>query len=257
MTMPSRPPAILHALVLILIAISSPSSSFAFFSSPPIIAIQPVALSSSHARVLVALNVARGDRFARTIGGGGSSSTKGKVHIQLLETIPSIGQKGDITYVSPAVYQNQLKKGNKARLITDEEIQRIEADKSEADRLLLEAATRTKIELEEAMVDNLREDSQCSAESSICGVALEMKRRAGPEGNLFGGVTPRMILDGLKERYPNGSWDGKLVKVTTVRDAESGKEVKTKDIKRIGDYTVTVMLWKEIDVTFILSIIAE
>jgi ribosomal protein L9 len=107
------------------------------------------------------------------------------------------------------------------------------------------------------MVDNLREDSQCSAESSICGVALEMKRRAGPEGNLFGGVTPRMILDGLKERYPNGSWDGKLVKVTTVRDAESGKEVKTKDIKRIGDYTVTVMLWKEIDVTFILSIIAE
>ena len=84
-----------------------------------------------------------------------------------------------------------------------------------------------------------------------------MKRRAGPEGNLFGGVTPRMILDGLKEQYPNGSWDGKLVKVTTVRDAESGKEVKTKDIKRIGDYTVTVMLWKEIDVTFILSIIAE
>ena len=193
------------------------------------------------------------------------------MHVQLLETIPSIGQKGDITYVSPAVYQNQLKKGNKARLITDEEILRIEANRSEVDRLLLEAAVRTKVELLEGavVVDNSREDGRCSrrstadesssssSSSSIRGVALEMKRRAGPEGNLFGGVTPRMILDALKLRYPAGSWDGKLVKVTAVKDAESGNEIKTKDIKRIGDYIITVMLWKDIDVTFILSIAAE
>ena len=218
----------------------------------------------------VVLDVARGDRFARTIIGGGGSTKRGKVHVQLLETIPSIGQKGDITYVSPAVYQNQLKRGNRARLITDEEVRRMEDDKSEVDRSLLEAAMRTKVELEGAMVvDNSREDGQrrsrrrstadesSSISSSICGVALEMKRRAGPEGNLFGGVTPRMILDGLKARYPAGSWDGKLVKVTTVKDAESGNEIKTKDIKRIGEYTITVMLWKDIDVTFILSIAAE
>jgi ribosomal protein L9 len=143
----------------------------------------------------------------------------------------------------------------------------MEDEKSEVDRSLLEAAVRTKVELEGAMVvDNSREDGQqCSrrstaderSSSSVCGVALEMKRRAGPEGNLFGGVTPRMILDGLKARYPAGSWDGKLVKVTAVKDAESGNEIKTKDIKRIGDYTITVMLWKDIDVTFILSIAAE
>lgn len=198
--------------------------------------------------------MARGDRFSRTIGGGGG--TKGKIHVQLLETIPTIGQKGDITYVSSAVFQNQLKKGNKARLITDEEIQTMENDKVEENRRMAESATQTKILLEESMVDNLREEGQCGVTSEICGVALEMRRRAGPEGNLFGGVTPRMILDGLKERYPTGSWDGRLVKVIDVRDA-SGNQIKMKDIKKTGDYTIAVMLWIGIDVSFVLSITAE
>ena len=176
--------------------------------------------------------------------------------MQLLETIPSIGQCGDIAYVSSAVFQNQLKRGNKARLISDEEIRRMEEDRAEQDRRMEEMATNTKVALEMSMIENLRDDGRCGIETEVCGVALEMKRRAGPEGNLFGGVTPRMVLDGLKERYPDGSWDGRLVKVTGLKDAD-GNEVKSKDIKKIGDYTVTVTLWRGIDVTFVLSISAE
>ncbi len=176
--------------------------------------------------------------------------------MQLLETIPSIGQCGDITFVSSAVFQNQLKKGNKARLITDEEVRRMEEERAEQDRQMADMASRTKAALEMSMIENLRDDGRCGIETDVCGVALEMRRRAGPEGNLFGGVTPRMILDGLKERYPDGSWDGRMVKVTDVRDAD-GNEVKAKDIKKVGDYTVTVALWRGIDVTFVLSISAE
>ena len=232
----SRPSSVLLALSLMIIL----ASYAAAFVAPP------------HAVVpLTSLLVPPLAAAPPKKAGGGS-----KLQVQLLETVPTIGQCGDIVYVASAVFQNQLKRGNKARLITDEEIRRMDAEKAEQDRLMAEMAMRTKVALEESMIENLRDDGRCGIETEVCGVALEMRRRAGPEGNLFGGVTPRMVLDGLKERYPGGSWDGRMVKVTEVRDAD-GNEVKTKDIKRLGDFTVTVSLWKGIDVTFVLSISAE
>lgn len=234
---PSRPPSILRPLSLMTMAASF-AAAFVLPStivrpSPSLPIVPPLAAAPP-----------------KKAGGGG------KLQVQLLETIPSIGQCGDIAYVSSAVFQNQLKRGNKARLISDEEIRRMEEDRAEQDRRMEEMATNTKVALEMSMIENLRDDGRCGIETEVCGVALEMKRRAGPEGNLFGGVTPRMVLDGLKERYPDGSWDGRLVKVTGLKDAD-GNEVKSKDIKKIGDYTVTVTLWRGIDVTFVLSISAE
>ncbi len=193
-------------------------------------------------------------------GGGDVVSKKGKMQVQLLETIPNIGQSGDVILVSSAVFQNQLKRGNKARLITNEEIERIEQKKMEKDQKMIEMAMQTKALLEEAMIENLGGEDQCrvslNSEDDICGVALKMQRKAGPEGNLFGGVTPKMVLDALKERYPKGSWEGKQVKVVDVKDS-NGNEVKAKDIKHVGDYTMKISLWKGIDVTFILSVLSE
>lgn len=196
-------------------------------------------------------------------GGGDAVSKKGKMQVQLLETIPNIGQSGDIILVSSAVFQNQLKRGNKARLITDEEIERIEQKKAEEDQRMIEMAMQTKALLEEAMVENLGGEDQCATTTSssgddndICGVALQLKRKAGPEGNLFGGVNPKMVLDALKERYPNGSWEGRQVKLLDMKDS-NGTDVKGKDIKHVGDYTIRISLWRGIDVTFILSILPE
>ncbi|KAL3806531.1 hypothetical protein ACHAXA_000317 [Cyclostephanos tholiformis] len=230
---PSRPPSALHPLSLLMMT-ASIAAAFVLPPTvvPPSLLVPPLSAAST-----------------KKAGGG-------KIQVQLLETIPSIGQCGDITFVSSAVFQNQLKKGNKARLITDEEVRRMEEERAEQDRQMADMASRTKAALEMSMIENLRDDGRCGIETDVCGVALEMRRRAGPEGNLFGGVTPRMILDGLKERYPDGSWDGRMVKVTDVRDAD-GNEVKAKDIKKVGDYTVTVALWRGIDVTFVLSISAE
>lgn len=193
-------------------------------------------------------------------GGGDAVSKKGKVQVQLLETIPNIGQSGDVILVSGAVFQNQLKRGNKARLITNEEVERIEQKKMEEDQKMIEMAMQTKALLEEAMIENLGGEDQCrvssNSEDDVCGVALKMNRKAGPEGNLFGGVTPKMVLDALKERYPKGSWEGRHVKLMDVIDS-NGDEVKAKDIKHVGDYTMKISLWKGIEVTFILSVSSE
>ena len=183
----------------------------------------------------------------------------GKIQVVLLEQVPNIGQSGDVVFVSSAIFQNQLKRNNKARLISAEEVQRMEEERAQEEKEMIEKAKATKEMLEEAMVQKISDAEQCSSSedgNDICGVALELKRKAGPEGNLFGGVNPKMIMEELKSRYPNGSWDGRLVKVTDVKDSD-GKDVKKKDIKHIGDYTVTVALGKGVDVTFIVSILEE
>ena len=183
----------------------------------------------------------------------------GKIQVVLLEQVPNIGQSGDVVFVSSAIFQNQLKRNNKARLISAEEVQRMEEERAQEEKEMIEKAKATKEMLEEAMVEKISDAEQCSSsedENDICGVALELKRKAGPEGNLFGGVNPKMIMEELKSRYPSGSWDGRQVKVTDVKDSD-GKDVKKKDIKHIGDYTVTVALGKGVDVTFIVSILEE
>lgn len=189
-------------------------------------------------------------------GGGDPVSKKNKIQVLLLETVRPYGQSGDIIFVSSAVFQNQLKLTNKGRLITAEEVQKLELEKEEEEQGLAEMAIKTKAIMEEAMVENLGGEAQCEDGADICGVALVMKRKAGPEGSLFGGVNPKMVMEALKKQYPEGSWDGKQVKLITVKDMD-GKDVKKKDIKHIGDYSMTVTLGKEIDVEFILSILAE
>lgn len=199
--------------------------------------------------------------FAKKKKGGGGAATQPvskvkKIQVQLLETVPKIGQTGDVVFVSGAVYQNQLKLANKARLISAEEVQKMDQEREEQEQEMAELAMKTKAMLEEAMFENLGGEDQCDASADICGVALEMKRKAGPEGNLFGAVNPKVVMEALKEKYPEGSWDGKQVKLTDVKDVD-GKDVKKKDIKHTGDYTMSVSLGKDVDVTFILSILAE
>lgn len=179
-----------------------------------------------------------------------------KILVQLLVTVPDIGQSGDIVSVSTAIFQNKLQRSNKARRISEEEVQKLEAEKEANDQEMLDMAVKTKGILEEAMLENLGGEDNCDDDADICGVALTMKRKAGPEGSLFGGVNPKMVMESLKKKYPEGSWDGKQVKLTEVKDVD-GKDVKKKDIKHTGEYTMVVALGKGVDATFILSILAE
>lgn len=132
----------------------------------------------------------------------------------------------------------------------------MDQEKEAQEKELEEMALKTKAMLEETMLENLGGEDQCDDDGDICGVALTMKRKAGPEGNLFGGVNPKMVMEELKEKFPEGSWDGRQVKLTGVKDVD-GKDVKKKDIKHTGEYTMTIALGKGVDVVFILSIVTE
>lgn len=163
--------------------------------------------------------------FGKKKGGGAktkssTTSTKsapvtrnGKIQIKMLETVPKIGQAGDILFVSSAVFQNQLQRQQKARLISAEEVAQLEKEKEAENQALVEAAKATK-----QMIDDAMEAKPHENEHNVCGIALEMKRKAGPEGNLFGGVTPKMVMDELASTFPEGSWAGKQVKLTSVKD---------------------------------------
>jgi len=196
--------------------------------------------------------------FAKKKRGSGEQPAfkKGKVQVLLLETIPNIGQTGDIVSVSSAVFHNKLQLSNKARLVAVGEVERIQQEETEQEAKLAEMAMKTKKILEEAMVENLGGEDQCDAGADICGVALTMKRKARPEGSLFGGVNPKMVMEALKETFPEGSWDGRQVKLKEVKDLD-GKDVKKNDVKKIGDYTVSVALHSSVDVTFVLSVVSE
>lgn len=193
-----------------------------------------------------------------------SSSTKtaavppvtknGKIQIKMLASVPKIGQAGDIIFVSSAVFQNQLQRQKKARLISAEEVALIEAEKQKEEAEAIQKAIDTKKMMEETMLESLGEE--CSTDQDICGVALTMARKAGPEGNLFGGINPKMIMEELANTFPDGSWEGKQVKLTDMKDSD-GKDVKKKDIKHTGEYTCVVKLGNDVDVTFILSVVAE
>ena len=104
------------------------------------------------------------------------------------------------------------------------------------------------------MLESLGEE--CSTDNDICGVALTMKKKAGADGTLFGGINPRLIMEELANTFPDGNWSGNQVKLTDMKDSD-GKDVKKKDIKQTGEYTCVVKLGFDVDVTFILSVVPE
>ena len=173
-------------------------------------------------------------------------SKNGKIQVVLLKTVPDLGQTGDVVFVSSAIFQNTLKRNGKARLISEEEVAKLEEEKEEAEKELKEMALQTKQMIEETA-------QQCKDGSNL---ALTIKRKAGPEGNLFARVNPKIIMESLKETYPDGAWDGKQVKLNKVQDSE-GKDVKKMDIKTVGEYTVDLSLGMGVDVSFVMSIDAE
>ena len=245
-------------------AASYPSSTYAKASFIPPAAPSSVGWPSAANPQRVMNRIATGygtyqrdtSQLAKKKGSSGTSSgasTKvkpvsknGKIQVVLLKSVPELGQTGDVVFVSSAIFQNTLKRNGKARLISEEEVAQLEKEKEEAEEEFKEMASQTKQMIEEAA-------QQCKDGSNL---ALTIKRKAGPEGNLFARVNPKIIMEALKETYPDGAWDGKQVKLNEVEDSE-GNDVKKMDIKTVGEYMVDLSLGMGIDVTFAMSIVAE
>jgi ribosomal protein L9 len=167
-------------------------------------------------------------RFAKrkgTSGGASPSSSTKKIQVKLLKYVAGIGQKGDVVRVSPSVLNNVLRPSQSAQVITDEELQNELAEAAARERELDLAAMTVKDEIEAR--------------------TLTIVRKAGPDGKLFGGIGPKLILEELKTSLGVlGSFLDRGVKVISVVDAQ-GAKVRG-DIKRVGPFSARIALTKDI-----------
>lgn len=215
---------------------TAPSSSHAFATFVPPCAPAFIATNDGHTSSTSSpLQRQRSQATTTAIFAKKKAAAGGmKLQVKLLKDIRGTGQRGDVIMVAPAFFQNQLLRTQSAKLVTDDEVTEMNKEKDETAAAQLADAKRTQEMVEEVVTTT---------------------RKAGPEGHLFGGLSRKVIMEMLSERYPDGAWEGKKVKITSVKDGE-GKNMKH-DIKECGEYDVTVCLGSKLDAEFKLAVEAE
>lgn len=164
-----------------------------------------------------------------TVGKGG------KIQVKLLNHLAGTGQAGEVIMVAPAFFQNKLQKSGIAIRISDEEVAKEQSEKAVEDKEELDAATSLKEKIE--------------------GMELNLPKKAGPDGQLFGGIGNKHILSEMKSGFPKGALNAKHIKITSIKDDE-GKKLKH-DIKHVGEYTSSISLLKGVSADFKISVTAE
>lgn len=191
-------------------ALASPSSTSSFPSR----------------RRLVGLAAKKG-KGGSTSSPSSSSSTTKKIQVKLLKQVPGTGRVGEVVLVTPAFFQNKLLPTQSAVRVTDEQLERerTQALAEEQERRMRAQALREQL-------------SQCT---------LVLKRKAGPNGQLFGGIQPRGLMEELYENVKNDYLNRKGVNVARFLD-ENGKTLNG-DIKHTGVFGAQIALTSDISVT--------
>eukprot|EP00521_Asterionellopsis_glacialis_P003023 CAMPEP_0195265868 /NCGR_PEP_ID=MMETSP0706-20130129/11679_1 /TAXON_ID=33640 /ORGANISM="Asterionellopsis glacialis, Strain CCMP134" /LENGTH=205 /DNA_ID=CAMNT_0040320367 /DNA_START=248 /DNA_END=865 /DNA_ORIENTATION=+ len=157
-----------------------------------------------------------------------------KVQVKLLKDIPGTGQRGDVINVTPAFFQNKLRPTKAAEVVTDEQVEKEQAaKKAEEDAIFAEAT---------------------AVQEKIQDMTLTVSRKAGPDGQLFGGVGAKCIIGELKEQITDKFLAGKGVKIEAIMD-EEGKKMKH-DIKHVGEFGASIKLLKDVKAKFTVSVVS-
>eukprot|EP00980_Cylindrotheca_fusiformis_P019447 scaffold6708_cov134-Cylindrotheca_fusiformis.AAC.17 len=158
-----------------------------------------------------------------------------KVQVKLLKHVAGSGQAGEVILVTPAFFNNKLRPMQAAEMISDEEV---------AEEL---AKKEAKEKEERAKAEELKE--------TLDAIALQLKRKAGPDGQLFGGIGPKTIMSELQAEVNDDYLNNKWVKVTEVLN-EDGKKIRG-DIKHTGDFGAKISLLSGISAKIDISVEAE
>jgi large subunit ribosomal protein L9 len=146
------------------------------------------------------------------------------MEIILIEKVANLGQLGDIVRVKDGYARNFLIPQGKAKRATAANMAEFEARRAE---------------LEKIQAEKLAE-AQARAEK-LEGFMLQITRKAGVDGKLFGSVTNADIADALTEQ-------GSAVSKAEVRLPEG-------PLKAIGDYPVTLSLHTDVTVNITVSVL--
>ncbi len=148
------------------------------------------------------------------------------MEVILMEKIHNLGQLGDIVKVKNGFARNYLIPEGKARRATPaaiEEFQsrRVDLEKAEAEKL---GAAQEKAQ-------------------KLDGLMLQITRKAGVDGKLFGSVTNIDLSDALKAQ-------GHDVPRATIRMPQG-------PLKQIGDYHLSIALHGDVVVSITVSVLGE
>jgi len=150
-----------------------------------------------------------------------------KIQVKMLKHVAGTGQQGQVVMVTPAFFNNKLRPQQAAKVISDEEVAEEQSEKQKKDQEEKAKANELKDKLDE--------------------LELTLVRKAGPEGHLFGGVGPKLIMSELHSEIADDFLKHKWVKVADVLNAEDGKKIKHGDIKEIGEYQARINLLSSAD----------
>jgi large subunit ribosomal protein L9 len=165
----------------------------------------------------------------KTVAAAGSK----KIQVRLLKYVAGTGDAGQVIMVTPAFFSNKLRPTKSAVIISDEQVEKDEAVKTAADKGRKEKANELKDRLSE--------------------LTLTVSRKAGPDGHLFGGIGPKVVIEELKNQVGDEFLGSKGVKVASLLDG-NGKKLSG-DIKQTGEFGATITLAKDISAQ--ISIVVE
>lgn len=127
----------------------------------------------------------------------------------LLQDVENLGEKGDVVEVAPGYLRNFLAPRQLA---------------ATANQKTVEQAKRLMEEAEAAAIDRAERASDIAA--LLGKTVLTIEEEAGPEGRLFGSVTPKEIVEAIK--------DARGIRLDR-------KDVHISEpIREVGTYTITV-----------------
>lgn len=146
--------------------------------------------------------------------------------VLLIEDVPSLGKKGEVVEVKDGYGQNFLIAKGKAKLATNEVLNRYKAEqRNKQEQLALEQAQR------EALAKSLKE------------IKLTISKKSGENGSLFGAITKDEIAHALEQAHKI-EIDKKHIELEA-------------QIKHIGEYTISANLGNGIHASFLLEVKGE
>lgn len=146
--------------------------------------------------------------------------------VLLIEDVPSLGKKGEVVEVKDGYGQNFLIAKGKAKLATNEVLNRYKAEqRNKQEQLALEQVQR------EALAKTLKD------------IKLIISKKSGENGSLFGAITKDEIAQALQESH-RIEIDKKHIELDS-------------QIKHTGEYTISANLGHGIHASFSLEVKGE
>ena len=224
-----------------MLALATPTVSVASFiapAAPSLIKSTPAPTETSFARTRA---ISQGYGLYPSVTalngkkkGAGTAATK-KIKVKLTKHVAGSGQAGDVIQVTPAFFNNKLRPTNSAVFITDEEVEKERIIEDQKETETKEKATELQAKLSEAK--------------------LTIARKAGPDGQLFGGIGAKIVMSELMKLGDEDFLSQKNVKITELLD-ENGKKIRG-DIKHTGEFAARVALTRDISAKFELLVEAD